>query len=74
MLAAVNLESVLKLKVIVVAAGQCMKKGRGSWGGGTRNRPREELSEQAEEAALVCVCVTENICFNTKEVFGTTLT
>lgn len=61
---------------VVMAPGQCMKK-RSSWGGGTLNRPREELAE-AGRGSCPCVCVRvcliEDICFSRKAVFGTTLT
>lgn len=73
LLAVVNLESVLKLEVMVMAPAQSKKKVRSSWGGGTLNRPRENLAE-AGRGSCPCVCVIEDICFNRIEVFGTTLT
>jgi len=54
-LAVVNLESVLKLKMMVMAPAQRRKKQRSTWGGGTLSRPREELAEAGERKLLVCV-------------------
>lgn len=59
-LAVVNLGSVLKLKGMVMAAAQHVKRQRSTWGG-TLNRAREELAEAGERRLLLCVCVCARV-------------
>lgn len=68
-LAVMNLESVVKLKVMVMAPTQHIKTQRCAWGGGTWNRPSEELGEAGERKMRLCV--SEDIRFN-REVVDTT--
>lgn len=68
-LAVMNLESVVKLKVMVIAPAQHIKIQRCAWGGGTWSRPSEELAEAGERKMRLCV--SEDIRFD-REVVDTT--